>query len=256
VTRSAARKRLLLSVEWVCHTLWLAQRREPELIQLQEERGSTGFVHYILSRAGNVPDVDWAAAIYVMPTSLVDHLRPRSLGLDPASYLQASQKAGAAALRRLHPKVSGQALGQLARSSEPDGQLPRAWWELPPPDDPHEELLWAAMTLREGRAYAHYRAAEEEELLPLELLVLTAAWQNADAVPFQRLFRWADEEVDAARESLKSGSWLDQQGGLSASGRARRDALEAKTEAQTDRVLESLTDVQLEQLAAALPISQ
>ncbi|MGC1185150.1 MAG: hypothetical protein WBA31_08380, partial [Candidatus Dormiibacterota bacterium] len=99
MNRAEARDRLGESLEWICHTLWLAQRREPELLQLQEERGSTGFPHYIVSRAGNVPDQDWAQAIYVMPPSLVDHLRPRCLALQPASYLEAALDAGAAALR-------------------------------------------------------------------------------------------------------------------------------------------------------------
>ncbi|MGA7361829.1 MAG: hypothetical protein WCB86_10910 [Candidatus Dormiibacterota bacterium] len=125
----------------------------------------------------------------------------------------------------------------------------------PQPDDPQEELLWAALTLREGRTHAHYRAAEEVELVPLELLAPTALWTNTDVVAIQRRFRWPNDELDSARGSLRSGGWLDRQGGLSASGRARRDALEAETKAHTDRVLEPLTDGQLEQLAAELPIS-
>jgi len=255
VTRPEARARLLLAVEWICHTLWLAQRREPELLQLQEERGSTGFPHYILSRAGNVPDADWAAALYVMPPSLVEHLRPRCVALEPASYLLVALEAGAAALRRLHPEANGLALGQLARASRPPGQLPQAWWELPPGEDPHRALLWAAMTLREGRAYAHYQAAESQGLRPLELLVLTAIWQGTDAVPVQRLFRWGDDEVGAARESLGAGGWLTGDGALSAAGRARREAMEAETEAYSDHLLEPLSDRQLELLATTLPIS-
>ncbi|MGC2192810.1 MAG: hypothetical protein WA751_10820 [Candidatus Dormiibacterota bacterium] len=256
MSRAEDRQRLLLGIEWLCHTLWLAQRREPELLELQEQRGSTGFPHYILSRAGNVPDREWSAALYVMPPSLVDHLRLRCLALDPASYLNAALESGAAALRRLRPQSSGVALARLARSSRPDGQLPQAWWELPPVADAHQELLWAAMTLREGRAYAHYRASEAEGLEPLELLVLTAIWQGTDPLFMQRLFRWGDDQVAAARESLRVGGWLDDQAVLSAGGRARREALEAQTEAHTDRLLGTLSDRQLELLAAETPISE
>lgn len=255
MNRRESRARLLLSIEWICHTLWLAQRREPELLQLQEERGSTGFPHYILSRAGNVPDADWAAAIYVMPPSLVDHLRPRCLALEPAAYLRAALEAGGAALRRLHPEADGHALGELARTSRPEGRLPQAWWGLTPGDGPHQELLWAAMTLREGRAHAHYRAAEAEGLQPLELLVLSAAWTGVEVDPLQRLFRWGDAQVEVARESLRVGGWLDEKGGLSPTGRQRRDAIEARTEAHTDGCMGILSDRELERLAAQLPIS-
>ncbi|HVB14194.1 MAG TPA: hypothetical protein VNH38_05490 [Candidatus Dormibacteraeota bacterium] len=246
--------RLLLSVEWICHTLWLAQRREPELVQLQEERGSTGFPHYILSRAGNLPDVDWASALYVMPPSLVDHLRPRCLVLEPGSYFVAAMEAGATALRRLRPNANGGALGELARASRPDGQLPLAWWELPPGQDPHRELLWAAMTLREGRAFAHYQAATAQGLQPLELLLLTAVWQGHDGVAAQRFFRWGDDEAAAARASLRAGGWLNEQGGLSAAGRARREALESRTDDHSERLLDSLSDRQLAQLVSELPL--
>jgi hypothetical protein len=255
MTRSESRERLLVAIEWVCQTLWLTQRREPELLRLQEERGSLGFVHYILSRAGKMPDIDWAAALYVMPASLVEHLRPRCVALDPGSYILAAREAGAAALKRLHPQASGLALGKLARASRPEGELPQAWWKLPPGEDPHQELLWAAMTLREARAYAHYRAAEAEGLQPLELLLLTAAWQGLEAVPMHRLFRWGDEEVASARESLRVRGWLAAEGGLSSTGRARREALEERTTAHTDLLLGSLSDRQLEQLADELPIS-
>jgi hypothetical protein len=256
VSRAEDRQRLLLGIEWLCQTLWLAQCREPELLQLQEQRGSSGFPHYILSRAGNLPDREWSSAIYATPPSLVDHLRPRCLALDPASYLKAAWEAGAAALRRLRPQASGLALARMARSSRPDGRLPQAWWGLPPVDDAHQELLWAAMTLREGRADAHYRAAQAEGLQPLELLVLTAIWQGTDPGLVQRLFRWGDDQVAAARESLRSGGCLDDQGVLSAGGRARREALEAQTEAHTDRLLGTLSDRHLELLAAETPISE
>ena len=255
MTRAQSRERLRLSLEWVCNTLWLAQRREPELVQLQEERGSTGFPHYILSRAGTVPDADWAAAIYVMPPSLVEHLRQRCVALEPGSYLLAALEAGAAALRRLHPEANGLTLGQLARASRPAGQLPRAWWELPPGEDPHRALLWAAMTLREGRAYAHYQSAESHGLRPLELLLLTATWQVTDNLSVQRLFRWGDDEVGAARESLGARGWLAGDGTISSSGRATREAIEAATEAYWDHLLEPLSDQHLELLAQALPIS-
>lgn len=253
MNRAEARERLGSSLEWICNTLWLAQRREPELVQLQEDRGSTGFPHYILSRAGNIPGQDWVEALYVMPPSLVEHLRPRCLGLEPAQYLEAALDAGAAALRRLHPHAQGTALAELARSSQPDGELPRAWLEMPSDGDPHRDLLWAAMTLREARAYVHYQAARAAGLQPLELLVLSAIWQGDDSTPIQRLFRWGDDELVAARESLGENGWLEEDGLLTPAGEERRDAIEARTVANTDRLLSHLSDAHLTELAAQLP---
>jgi hypothetical protein len=165
----------------------LAQRSEPELLQFQQERGSTGFPHYILSRAGIVPDRDWAAVIYVLPPSLVDHLRPRCLALEPADYFMAALGVGATALQRLNPGAQAGGLRNLAQSSRPQGELPLAWFELAPGEGEHRQLLWAAMTLREARAYAHYAAASVEGLEPLGLLMVTQAWQgNGDRPPDYR----------------------------------------------------------------------
>jgi hypothetical protein len=255
VNREAARTRFRLAIDWVCHTLWLAQRHEPELVQFQAERGSTGFAHYIVSRAGILPDADWLAALYVLPPLLVDHLRQRCLELEPASYLPAALDAGASALRRLCPETSGVDLAELARASRPEGALPQAWFELPSGSDRHRELLWAAMTLREARAYVHYQAATAEGLQPLELLLVSAIWQGSDAAPVQRLFRWGDEEVAAAQVALQAGGWLSEQGEMTPVGRSRRDAIEAQTDAHTERLLAPLSDAELEQLTVGLPIS-
>ena len=252
--RDAARVQVLLSIEWICHTLWLAQRSEPELVQFQNERGSTGFPHYILSRAGIVPDRDWATVIYVLPPSLVDHLRPRCLALGPADYLMAALGVGARALRRLNPDAQAGGLRDLAQSSRPQGELPLAWFELPPGEGEHGQLLWAAMTLREARACAHYQAASVAGLEPLGLLMVTGAWRgNADRTSDHRFFRWQDEDVAAERSSLVRSGWLEESGELSASGRSRRQAIELQTNAHTDRLLAQLSDTELERLLQELP---
>lgn len=252
--RDTTRAQLLSKIEWICQTLWLARRSEPELVQLQQERGSTGFPHYILSRAGIVPDPDWASVIYVLPPSLVDHLRPRCLALRPNGYFAACQKVGAEALRRLSPEARAGGLCELARSSRPEGELPQAWFELPPGEGEHRQLLWAAMTLREARAYAHYQSAAEQGLQALGLLMVTHPWQDTpDRSPDYRFFRWQDEAVAAERSALVRSGWLHQDGALTDSGRARRQAIEAETDAHTERLLTRLSDADLNQLLQELP---
>jgi len=232
----------------------LAQRNEPELLQFQQERGSTGFPHYILSRAGIVPDRDWATVIYVLPPSLVDHLRPRCLALEPTDYFMAALGVGATALQRLNPGARAGGLRNLAQSSRPQGQLPLAWFELAPGEGEHRQLLWAAMTLREARAYAHYTAAAVEGLEPLGLLMVTSAWQGkADRTSDYRFFRWQDEDIAAEQSSLVGSGWLEEGGELSTSGRSRRQAIELQTDAHTNRLLAQLSDTELEQMLQELP---
>ncbi|HEY6537916.1 MAG TPA: hypothetical protein VI138_02610, partial [Candidatus Dormibacteraeota bacterium] len=195
MNRVEAGERLTSSLEWVCQTLWLGQRQEPELLQLQEARGSLGYPHYIVSRAGQVPEADWAEVLYVLPPALVEHLLPRCRALEPLAYQEASLEAAGAALRRLRPGAEAAVLVRLAGKAEParESVLARAWWQLDPGPDPHRQLLWAAMTIREARAHAHYRAAAAEGLAPVELLLITSLWERETAVPFQRLYRWGDE---------------------------------------------------------------
>ncbi|HVC39243.1 MAG TPA: hypothetical protein VNH20_04615 [Candidatus Dormibacteraeota bacterium] len=256
MSRRAAQARLLFAIEWICHTLWLAQRREPELLTLQEERGSTGFPHYILSRAGILPDQDWTEAIYVLPGSLVDHLRGRCLALGPSDYFQTSVAAGAAALRRLAPSADGSLLGELARGSRPQGRLPQAWHRLALPAGSDQELLWAAMTLRENRARAHYRGAAARGLDPLSLLVVSEIWRGRDPAPVTGFFRWGRADLEASLERLRDHGWLDPRGGLTAAGRARREALELETDDHTIRLLAPLPDRELDRLVAAVPDPQ
>ncbi|MGP8249784.1 MAG: helix-turn-helix domain-containing protein [Candidatus Dormibacteria bacterium] len=254
VDRDAAQAQLLSKIEWICQTLWLARRSEPELVQFQQERGSTGFPHYILSRAGIVPDKDWATVLYVLPPSLVDHLRPRCFALGPEDYFAACVEVGAEALRRLSPEARPGGLRDLARSSRPDGELPQAWFELPPGEGQHRQLLGAAMTLREARAYAHYRAASEQGLQALGLLMVTHAWEAApDRASDHRFFRWQDTAVAAERSALVGSGWLRESGALTESGHSRRQAIEAKTDAHTERLLAQLSDVELDQLLQELP---
>ncbi|MGC1185636.1 MAG: hypothetical protein WBA31_10885, partial [Candidatus Dormiibacterota bacterium] len=146
-------------------------------------------------------------------------------------------------------------LAGLARSATPDGELPRAWFGLDPGADPHRQLLWAAMTLRECRAYVHYQAARAAGLEPVQLLVLTASWQEDDSSPAQRLYHWRDEDVESARQDLGEGGWLDEDGLLTPAGEERRDAIEARTVAHTDRLLSHLSDLEVSELAAGLPNS-
>ncbi|MGH7640053.1 MAG: helix-turn-helix domain-containing protein [Candidatus Dormibacteria bacterium] len=245
--------RLVRAVEWICHTLWLAERREPELVRLQERRGSMGYPHYIVSRGGLVPDERWVDCLYVLPEALVDHLRRRCLDLEPPAYVEASLDAGAQALARLLPEVEAAGLVALARSANPSGELATAWRGLDPGPQPQRRLLWAAMILRESRAHVHYRAAAALGLQPVELLVWTALWNGTGTAHVGRLFRWSEDELQAGLEALRRRGWVGESGALTEGGAAERDRLEQRTGHHTEELLGEGPNPDLERLLAQIP---
>lgn len=247
---------LRAGVEWICHTLWLVRHREPEMVEFQTQQGSLGYPHYILSRAGMIPDSSWVEALYVMPPSLVDHLRQRCLDLGPGSYLAAALAVGGQALRRLCPDPPSSALGQLSLRQPSEGLLPQAWASLPASGDPHQNWLQAAMVLREGRAWAHYRAATKRGLKPAELLQLTTLWDVSEPLQPLSLFRWSEAEQAEAQRSLKARGWLEGATGLSQEGRRQRDAIESETNHWTERLLGGCSDAELGRLAAEVLLPQ
>jgi hypothetical protein len=52
---------------------------------------------------------------------------------------------------------------------------------------------------------------------------------------------------------LVRGGWLDESGALTASGRARRQAIEVKTDAHTERLLAAVSDSELDKMVRDLP---
>ncbi len=245
-------EQLLRSLEWTCHTLWLVDRREPELLELHEQRGSTGFPHYILSRAGMLPASEWSDALFVLPGDLVERMRERCLALGPQEYLDLALDAGSRALRRLRPEEPGPELWRLSRSAGGGGGLPQAWVGQPATKDAHRDFLQAAMAVREGRALAHYRAASSRELKPPELLELTARQPGGDRGLPQRLYRWSDDDVAQAEAALRGRGLLAADGEASKRGQALWADLEAETDRWSRELLAPCSAQELQALGQTL----
>ncbi len=219
------------------HLLWLFQRQEPEVVELVEARGSQGFPHYLTSRLGVLPEERWAAAVYIAPESLVQHLLPRCRELDPPAYLEASLDAAGRALRRLHPALPPTGLRELVEAAAPEAELPSAWAALPRSGNPHQDAIRDAMVLREERAEGHYQAAREQGLDPLPLLVLTALWRGQPQDSIGRNFKWTQEAIEVAAGSLAERGWVGREGELTAPGIAVREEIERATDQLAERPL-------------------
>lgn len=214
----------------LCHILWLFQRQEPEIVELTERHQSVGYPHYFASRLGVLEPDRWVPAVRTMPASLVEHVRPRCLSLQPREYALESVQAAGAALRRLRPDEPPVALRELAEAARVNGELAGAWAAVERPADPYAAAIRDAMVLREERAHRHYAAAADSGLDDLELILLTVRWRGGDPRRLGRAFRWPDAEVEAAVSHLRELGLLGAGEELTADGQRMREELEAATD--------------------------
>ncbi|MHB1501508.1 MAG: helix-turn-helix domain-containing protein [Candidatus Dormibacteria bacterium] len=239
------------AVDRVCHLLWFLMRQEPEIRALAEEHQAMGFPHYLTSRMG-VMEVDrWADEVFIAPRSLVEHLLPRCLALDPPIYVDLALAAAGRALSRLSP-TPPPALMELAEKVEPEGGLVSAWAGWPRSGDPHRDAVRDAMVIREDRAHGHYRAAAEAGLAPLELLVLTQLWKGREVDLISKGFKWGEPDVDLATGSLQRRGLVEAAGSISGAGRSLREEIEEQTDRWAARYLPSLADDRRRTVAAEL----
>ena len=243
----------------ICHLMWLFMRSEPEVRNLAEARQSLGFPHYLCSRLGVIEPELWADEVYIAPRSLVVHLLPRCLALDPPSYVEQTLSAAGCALLRIYPDAPLVAISTLADRIEPEGPLPLGWARWPRREDSFRDAIRDAMVVREDRALGHYRAAASLGLTPLELMALTAIWRGQGVDWLSKGFKWDEAEVQAAVEVLRQREILDASGELTEQGRRLREVVEQLTDEWAGRYLDSIPEgaryglgTQLAELAAGL----
>lgn len=236
----------------VCHLMWLFRRQEPEVLALVEERHTMGFSHYLTSRMGVIPPQRWADEVFIVPSSLIEHLRPRCERLNPPEYVDAALNAAGRALARLAPQAPTAALRELADLVEAQGALVSGWARWHRSGDDHGDAVRDAMVLREDRAHGHYEAAREAQLAPLQLMVLTQAWRGGDLTVLSGAFRWGEEAVGEAQASLRERGLLTQSGTITDVGRALRDQIEESTNRWAGRYLGRLDESRRGGLAAEL----
>jgi len=159
----------------------------------------------------------------------------------PAALLTARLRAADRMIRRLAPGFAdgpdvSEAADLARRAAEvamerPEGRpLFAGHASLAWPDGPHL-VLWHAQTLlREFRGDGHIAALTIEGLTGCEALVTHAAAGDVPTEVLQRSRQRSDDEWQAAVESLRRRGWLDGDGGFTALGRERRQAIESRTD--------------------------
>jgi hypothetical protein len=102
--------------------------------------------------------------------------------------------------------------------------------DLPWPDPPHLALWHAATLLREHRGDGHVVALTAAGLDPCEAHLTQIGARRAPLDTIAPYRGWADDDWSAAEERLRATGWLDDDGGLTVEGAARRQAIEDTTD--------------------------
>ena len=229
-------RELAAATDRVCLLLWVLRSAEPEILELIERCHSQGYVHYLTSRLGLLPESRWAAAVHIVPPSLVGHLLPRCRELGPRGYVQEALEAASAALRRRHPEPLPLGMGRLL-GGEVRGELGAAFAALPRTGDQQRDFLLDSMALREERSHLHFQAGEEAGWSDLQLMLVTAAWKGRSPLKVAAQFRWPDEAAQSELRGLAARGLMDLDGGLTAKGREERDRLESETDTRVAAAL-------------------
>ena len=229
-------RELAAATDRVCLLLWVLRSAEPEILELIERRGSHGYVHYLTSRLGLLPESRWAAAVRIVPPTLVEHLLPRCRELEPRRYVEESLVAAAAALERRHPAPLPHGMERLVRG-EVRGELGAAFAELPRTGERYRDFLLDSMALREERSHLHFQAGAEAGWSDLQLMLFTAAFRGRSPLKVAAQFRWPEEEARSELVALVDRGLMDEEGGLTSEGRQVREALERETDSRVAAAL-------------------
>ena len=109
------------------------------------------------------------------------------------------------------------------------------------PTDPVQRLWWACDLVREHRGDSHVMSAGAAGLGPVEMNVLTELWIGMPLLSYTATRGWPEEAMSSAVQALESRGWVEG-GTLTQAGRAAREDLEARTDAQEQWVVDALGD--------------
>jgi hypothetical protein len=113
---------------------------------------------------------------------------------------------------------------------------------LPPSGDPRIRLWQACTVLREHRGDGHVATLVTREIRPAEAHLIKIGAGESDAENLKSFRGFPDEEWSSAQTQLRDRGLTDEQGLLTAAGRAEHDAIEEATDAAAEQPWRALGD--------------
>jgi hypothetical protein len=202
-----------------------------------------GHMQYFASRAaamGAVGPGPVAATFFNFNPTVVERALPSAWAFAPVDAVLAARHDAAAdtyakvfedpadvaqALELLGPAV------EVVRPLMAGRPLAAAHADLPVPTEPLRQLWWRITVLREWRGDGHVAALTVDGMDPVEVLHthIAAGGVNGDILRLTRA--WPEDRWAAAGRALADRGELDASGALTATGAARRQAVEDHTDA-------------------------
>lgn len=177
---------------------------------------------------------------------------------DPGELVQARVDAAAAALRRMTTDLETRASEAnvllervVAAAKSPGRPMFAANAALPLPADPVKRLWQLATNLREHRGDSHVHALAVADVDGCESHLLHAAEYGTPHEVLRDNRGWGDEEWSRATERLVARGLLDQRR-LTERGRTLRSTLEAETDRQAARPIDTALDVEEQKVLLAV----
>ena len=244
-------RRLRDAVEPIATIGWWAQAAGDGF----ESAGLDFFGGYVWGRAASLgADADTStvvSAFGVFDAGLVGAVLDAAKPVASHEVILASREQGAAAgLAAATPSIDVELIASTATRlraamDDVDGAarpLFSGLRALPIPTDPHGALWRAAEMFREHRGDGHLAACVAAGLDQVEMNVLTELWLNYPLGEYSGTRGFPPERLDAAVASLAASGWVDDQGALTADGRAAREQIEHATDVSQQQVMAALGD--------------
>ena len=148
----------------------------------------------------------------------------------------------------------------LARATAPLEPWGRALFagtlSQPLPGTPLGDLFRLGDRLREFRGDSHIAAWVAAGFDAVEIGLLTEPYWGIPSRTYIRTRAWSDAQLDAAQERLRSAGLLDDDGAVTAEGRAAREAVELATDAQMAPAIAALGEDFEELIDLLTPMSR
>jgi hypothetical protein len=245
VRHGSAARRLRDAFEPIAmHAVWCARTNE----RLAQAHGLDFLESYVWGRASGLGDAAPAVAASAFavfePSFITSVLTAARSKVARPELVATRDQATAESLREvLGPAEVTAAVAVLRRGIDAAdgagrplfaGLASQAW-----PDDPYGQLWRACDLLREHRGDSHVATFVAAGMDGVEMNLLTEVWLGMPLFSYSATRGWAPAELAAAADRLRQRGLLDGDR-LTAAGEQVRSAIEARTDAAAQRVVNAI----------------